>query len=389
MDITLNLVGRIDANNALEWEGKLLPEAGQGNNLVLDAEKLDYISSAGLRVLMKLRKKSQAVKIINASQDVFSILEVTGFTELFDVRKKLRDVSVEGCEFIGSGGYGRVYRLDSETIVKLYNPGLSLELVEQERNNSQKAFLMGVPTAIPYDVVRCGDCFGVVYEMLNAKTVAQIIDAQPDKIPEVCSKCALLLKSLHQIVPGQDAGLPNRKHELLVNTDALAGFITDDEIRIMKDFINSIPDRNTFLHGDFNSKNIMLKDGEFQLIDIGDAAVGHPVFDVAGLMLAYIILPQSRGGRMSDERRRGLLGFDFDLAPEVWNVLCSTYFGLKNNTEVENMTARLMPYCLLLMAVHSFRLYRNDPEVQPIILNTLRERVLPALENAHPLDFWR
>ena len=388
MDITLRLAGRIDANNAQEWEGKLLPEAGQGNNLILDAEGLEYISSAGLRVLLKLHKIAENIRVINASQDVFNILEVTGFTELLDVRKKLREVSVEGCEFIGSGGYGRVYRLDSETIVKLYNPGLSLELVEQERNNSQKAFLMGVPTAISYDVVRCGNCFGVVYEMLNAKTVAQIIDAQPDNLHEVCSKCAILLKSLHEIVPGPEAGLPDRKQELLMNIDALAGLITDDEIRIMKDFINSIPDRNTFLHGDFNSKTIMLRDGEFQLIDIGDAAVGHPVFDVAGLMLAYIILPQSRGGRLSDQQRRGLLGFDFELAPKVWNVLCSTYFGLKNIAEVQNMTDKLMPYCLLLMGLHSFRLFRNVPDVLPMILNSLRERVLPALENTHSLDFW-
>ena len=247
---------------------------------------------------------------------------------------------------------------------------------------------MGVPTAISYDVVRCGDCFGVVYEMLNAKTAAQIIDAQPDKIHEVCSKCAILLKSLHEILPGPEAGLPDRKRELLMNTDALAGLITDGEIRTMKDFINSIPDRKTFLHGDFNSKNIMLRDGEFQLIDIGDAAVGHPVFDVAGLMLAYIILPQNRGGRLSDQQRRGLLGFDFELAPKVWNVLCSTYFGLKNIAEVQNMTDKLMPYCLLLMGLHSFRLFRNVPDVLPMILNSLRERVLPALENTHSLDFW-
>ena len=101
MHITLRLAGRIDANNAQEWEAKLLPEAGQGNNLVLDAEELEYISSAGLRVLLKLRKIAENVRVINASQDVFNILEVTGFTELLNVRKKLREVSIEGCEFIG------------------------------------------------------------------------------------------------------------------------------------------------------------------------------------------------------------------------------------------------------------------------------------------------
>ena len=81
------------------WSGrkKLLAEAGTDKNIVLDAENLVYISSAGLRVLIKLRKMAGApLKIINVSQDVFSILEVTGFIELFDVKKKLREVSVEG-----------------------------------------------------------------------------------------------------------------------------------------------------------------------------------------------------------------------------------------------------------------------------------------------------
>lgn len=123
----LRLEWRIDANNASEWEKKLLTEAGSDKNIVLDADILDYISSAGLRVLIKLRKLAGGpIKIINVSQEVFGILEVTGFLELFDVKKKLREVSVDGCEFIGAGGYGRVYRLDPETIVKSITPELAL-----------------------------------------------------------------------------------------------------------------------------------------------------------------------------------------------------------------------------------------------------------------------
>ena len=114
---------------------------------------------------MKLRKSlDKPLPMINVSRDVYDILETTGFTELLEVKKALREVSVEGCELIGAGGYGKVYRIDPETIVKIYNPGISLEFVEQERRTSQKAFLMGVPTAISYDVVKCGDCCGVVYE---------------------------------------------------------------------------------------------------------------------------------------------------------------------------------------------------------------------------------
>ncbi|MBR0034369.1 MAG: STAS domain-containing protein, partial [Synergistaceae bacterium] len=135
--LTLSLEGRIDSNNAPDVEKSLLASAEQhpDSEITLDAQNLQYISSAGLRVLMKLRKRSgKKLPVLNVSQEVYDIFEVTGFTELFDVRKRIREISVEGCEFVGSGGYGKVYRLDPETIVKLYNPGISLEFVQQERN---------------------------------------------------------------------------------------------------------------------------------------------------------------------------------------------------------------------------------------------------------------
>ena len=141
----------------------------------------------------------------------------------------MREISVEGCELIGSGGYGTVYRIDPETIVKIYRPEIGLEFVEQERNISQKAFLMGVPTAISYDVVKCENSYGVVYEMLNARTIAQIISEDPSKIPEVCGKAAELLKNLHKIVPGNDTGLLSRKQQLLSCLDSISQFTTEAE----------------------------------------------------------------------------------------------------------------------------------------------------------------
>jgi len=151
--------------------------------------------------------------------------------------------------------------------------------------------------------------------------------------------------------------------------------------------INSIPDRNSFLHGDFNAKNIMVHNGDFQLIDIGDAAIGHPVFDVIGLMLVYIILPASKKSRFTDEERLGLLGFDFEYAPKVWNVMCSTYFGLSSQAEIDAMTQKLMPYCRLMASIHGFRLYSSDNSSLEPLVKYFREGTLPVLDTAQPIDF--
>ena len=388
--LTIALEDRIDTNNAAQTEKEIFDAVGEGtDDIIIDAEKLEYISSAGLRVLMKLRKSiDKQLPVINVSRDVYDIFETTGFTELLNVKKALREVSVDGCEMIGSGGYGKVYRIDPETIVKIYNPGISLEFVEQERATSQKAFLMGVPTAISYDVVKCGDSYGVVYELLNAKTTAQLVNEDPSKLAELFGRSAGLLKKLHSIVPGKDSGLPDRKSKMLEWVDSLANLITEEEAGKIKAFISSIPDRDTFLHGDYNAKNVMVQDGEFLLIDIGDAAVGHPVFDIAGLMLAYIIIPSSRGGAKSDEDLKKLLGFDFEYAQKVWGVMCGAYFGVRTPEEIGAITKKLTPYCLLLMTFHALSTQGDNIEAVKMRIDlVLRQRLLPAIENVQPLDF--
>lgn len=389
--LTLYPEGHIDTNNAGQFEKDAFEaiEEAQGASLVIDATNLEYISSSGLRVMMKLMKRTASrIPVVNVSPAVFEIFDVTGFTDLLDVKKALRQVSVDGLEMIGSGGYGKVYRIDDETIVKVYSPSITLDFVERERDVSQKAFLMGVPTAISYDVVQVGDAYGVVYEMIDAKTTAQIIDADPSRIGEVATKSALLLKELHQIVPGPNAGLPDCKEHFIEWIDSLEEFITEEETDTLKGFIRSIPDRDTFLHGDFNAKNIMDTKGELLLIDIGDASIGHPIFDVAGLMLAYIILPNSRGGVRSDEELRRLQGFDLDLAPRMWGAMCAAYFGLTSPEEIAAITQKLMPYCLLLMGYQSVRLWGDDKDAIALRIDrVLRAKVLPALKNAPSLDF--
>ena len=386
--LTLFLEGRIDSNNAVSLEGEIMSalKASPGAAIAIDAEKLDYISSAGLRILMKLRKQAKkALPVENVSPEVYEIFEVTGFTELMDVQKRLREVSVEGCELIGSGGFGRVYRIDADTIVKVYNPGISIEMVQHERDTAQKAFLAGVPTAISYDVVKSGDSYGVVYELLNARTVAQIMDADRSRVVEMGQKSASLLRELHTIEMA-DGALPNRKQELLNWVPHIECILEPSEADELRAFIRSIPDRNTFLHGDFNSKNIMVQeDGEFVLIDIGDAAIGHPVFDIAELLLPYVFL--TRAAYPAEEIHR-LLGFDVEDAPKMWATMCGTYFGLSDPADIERMTGAIMPIGHLISSyMGTRRLGYDEALMRQRSLPGLRQRTLPLIRSAKPLDW--
>ena len=78
--LTIYLEGAIDSTTAPEAETQIMDiyQAHAAKAVVLDAEKLRYISSSGLRVLLKLRKLEQNLELINASAEVYDILEMTG-----------------------------------------------------------------------------------------------------------------------------------------------------------------------------------------------------------------------------------------------------------------------------------------------------------------------
>lgn len=370
--------GKIDTTNAAEFEKEIMAELPSE----IDASGLEYISSAGLRVLLKLRKSVDSVTVCNASPAVYEIFEVTGFTELLNVKKALREISVEGCELIGAGGYGSVYRIDAETIVKVYHTA-SLEFIENERKLSQKAFILGIPTAISFDTVKVGEKYGVVYEMIDAHTVAQLISDDPAQLQPLGQLSAVTLKKLHSI-EADNSDFPNKKIALANWVRSIAKYLKLEEVNTILNYIYSIPERNTFLHGDYNSKNIMVKDGEVQLIDIGDAAVGHPAFDIAGLILYYLIMPKST----TPEKVLALLGFDPALAQNMWGVIAGTYFMTGDPQEIKRITEMLMPIAFLMMTYHSFHYSVLDEQaIAGRVERLIRGKLLPAIQNAQPIDF--
>ncbi|MBO6061732.1 MAG: STAS domain-containing protein, partial [Clostridia bacterium] len=78
----IGLKGRIDSNNAAQVEDDIMARLGSDAAVVLDAAALDYISSAGLRVILRVKKSHPDVSIINANPEVYDIMDITGFTEM-------------------------------------------------------------------------------------------------------------------------------------------------------------------------------------------------------------------------------------------------------------------------------------------------------------------
>ena len=109
------LEGRIDASNANIVEEKIfhIKNENVGKHIVIDADKLEYISSAGLRVILRIRKEAPKLAIINVSSAVYEVFDMTGFTDMVTVEKAYPKMSVDGCEFIAKGADRKSTRLNS------------------------------------------------------------------------------------------------------------------------------------------------------------------------------------------------------------------------------------------------------------------------------------
>ena len=86
--LTLALEGRLDTTTAPELEQVIRAELDKADALVLDFGKLDYISSAGLRVLLSAHKamsKKGGMKVTHVNEMVMEVFEVTGFSDILTV----------------------------------------------------------------------------------------------------------------------------------------------------------------------------------------------------------------------------------------------------------------------------------------------------------------
>ncbi len=86
--LMIALEGRLDTASAPELEKELQESLPGTEELIFDLESLDYVSSAGLRVFLfaaKTMRKQGSMKLVNVSEVIYEILEVTGFSEILTI----------------------------------------------------------------------------------------------------------------------------------------------------------------------------------------------------------------------------------------------------------------------------------------------------------------
>lgn len=344
--LTIELSGRIDTSNAAEVEAELLKITGENtfNSLVIDIQEVPYISSAGLRVMLKLRKAYAGMKIINASPEVYDIFDMTGFTEILTVEKAYRVFDVSGCEVIGEGSNGVVYRLDPETIIKVYRDPNSLPDIKKERELAKTAFVLGIPTAIPYDVCRVGDTYGSVFELLNAKSMGKLLAADHSRLDEFVKISTDILKNMHQQTVKNEM-IPSMRDVALQWAGYLENHLPHHDYKKLYQLILDVPESDTLLHGDYHIKNLMMQGDEALLIDMDTLCHGNPVFEMGSVFNAYV------GFSAYDPTViEGFMGINAEMGKEFFRKTFEQYFETTDPEVLELQTkrAKLVGYMRLL-----------------------------------------
>ena len=344
--IYIAIEGRIDASNAAIAEEKIFHIKNDNNDkyLVIDADNLEYISSAGLRVVLRMRKEDPKLAIINVSADVYEIFDMTGFTDMVTIEKAYPRMSVEGCEFIAKGANGAVYRYNDETILKTYFAKDSLPEIKQERENARRAFVLGINTAIPYGIVRVGDGYGTVTELLSATSVTKLIRKNPEDLTLAANYYIDMLKSIHRIEV-EDGELPDMKETALSWALFVAPYIPKEQADKLYSLIEAVPKRNTLMHGDYHTNNIMVQNGEPILIDMDTLCMGHPVFELGSMFNALVGYSELNHQNMMD-----FFGFSFETAGKFWNMALKMYLGTNDEAICQSVAekAKIIGYTRML-----------------------------------------
>jgi uncharacterized protein (TIGR02172 family) len=222
-------------------------------------------------------------------------------------------------------------------LVKVYNENTSIDSIRKERELARWAFVKGIPTAIPFHIVRVGNRYGIVFEHLEAISSADYIRKSPEHFENFLKRSVELMKQIHAIAakPGE---LPDMKQQTFSWLPKVQKFLPENLYSKLRDFVDMIPDRNTIIHADFHMNNILICGDELMLIDMDTLSTGDPIFELATVFVSYRQFPSI------EPKAAYMLGIDVETAAKICDRIFELYLGESNEEtllDVKN-TAQLL-----------------------------------------------
>ena len=375
--LEVSVTRRVDSTNSQEFDEEIqnLVKDKDVKHICFNLSETEYVSSACLRVFLKYAKEYKDSSLVEVNPSVYDVLDMTGFKNFYHVEKKMKDYSVEGLEVIGKGATGTVYRVDADTIIKVFNDVFALDQIKREMDASKAAFVSGIATAIPYEVVKVGNKYGTIYELIKSKTLSEILQESGDEFDSIAKKYGKFMREMHE-VDVSNANFKSTTESYAQYKPVIAGKLDSETAEIYNTLLDSIPDRNTYVHGDFHPKNIMVTGNDFLLIDMGESSHGHPIFDVMALgvlRLALADLP---------EKCQTFVGISSDELIRLWDLFIPEYFGTNDEEKIKHISN----VCLLYSSIRAIGLLALLPYFTPTEKETILNRIKELYSDKSNMD---
>ena len=373
--LTVSLDGRMDTEAAVKFEAELaeICKNNPHGSMVFDAEKLLYVASSGLRTILKMAKTEKNFSVENVYPAVYSVFEMTGFSRIIKIRKALRKIDLEKCERIGFGGNGAVYRVSEDEIVKVnYNPATYAAL-DLELAKAKEAFLLGIPTAISFDLVDCGEGKrGVVYETIKSRTLGESIQSNPELMEELTERYVEQLNTLHAVHTDNPV-FGNAKDNYRTQVENASKFLTEEEGKMLEQILDVLPEGDRLVHCDAHPKNIMIQNGDMLWIDMEGMATGHPIYDL--ISIAAVL-----NGMRTDEMSLGICGMDNQTVLKFKDCFIRKYFKTEDPEAVQRYSS-MIDALRLIRAVFAIGFTsKNTEEFRPAIIAMARQVFFPNIQ---------
>jgi len=276
-------------------------------------------------------------------------------------------INLEDYTQSGEGGTALSYsHKDGKTLAKLFMKGMGAETAEREFLVNKTVYEMGILTPKPIRLVTDGERFGAEYELIrNKRSFARIISQEPEQLEPLSLRFAQLAREIHQ-TPADTSRLPSMKdliREQIVRYTDVPGDIREKALQ----FLESIPDTPTCLHGDLHIGNI-ITDGERTLwIDVGDFAYGVPEWDLCMMYYATNF--------MSEQRADSIFHLPIAVLRQHWAVFAMAYYGISDQEELKKKEQALLPYFAVKMLFIISKIHNGSGAPSDMILSIIRRNL--------------
>ena len=236
----------------------------------------------------------------------------------------------------GEGANGSSYDKigDNSIMLKLYNEDYPEQPIYEELDIAKKVYQMGVPSPEPGELVTDGRRKGILFKRIVGKrSYARAMADEPERVEEYSREFARYCKKLHSTVCPKGL-FPDVKDQYATLLDGVNLF-NDSQKQIILDFLASVPDCDTALHGDMHIGNVittlpkgapMSDPHEVYFIDLGYFAHGCPLFDI-GMSQNICIFSD-------EEFRKESFHVGYETTKLVWKYFVDEYFfGPEKNGE--------------------------------------------------------